>query len=362
MLLCDQVPIRLPADVRTTDVAIADCRSCKLRLVALTAGTGVLTKRANGVLSVSENPTTSLYLNGLEHTLIDAAIHFPTSQRHTFVASVAEARFYFQRTTKHTERIVLCIPIVVAAANAANYFQTLGQITSKQATMATLLREDTVFLQYLGAIGCAEKEPRPAQWIVSLTPARIRQSDMDRLVKLAGGTEDDSRRKTPIAPNQLSLLTRIRSITLQTKDSRIRSTAGAAQTTTAQIKCRPLDRARDIRDGKIYVGGDAVPGDSTLEKELEQAAYKDAVGAGSDPVPGLAPADIERTMAIVFGVAIGLLIVSVFVVFYFRRTTWGYDAVQNQYTDILKNASVSVGDSLKKSGFSLKTLICDGGK
>ncbi len=67
-------------------------------------------------------------------------------------------------------------------------------------------------------------------------------------------------------------------------------------------------------------------------------------------------------MAIVFGVAIGLLIVSVFVVFYFRRTTWNYDAVQKQYTGILEKASVSVGDSLKKSGFSLKTLICDSGK
>lgn len=62
-----------------------------------------------------------------------------------------------------------------------------------------------------------------------------------------------------------------------------------------------------MKGDRVYIGGEGRPGDSTLREELAESNVENVLNGE----PSIQPRDVERTIAIVLGVIVGFVGVSV---------------------------------------------------
>jgi hypothetical protein len=168
-------------------------------------------------------------------------------------------------------------------------------------------------------------DARKITFSVSVEPAFVQQDDLTRL---KASTESTLTFKAKPVAGKLSLLSYIPSIEVTGKSGE--RTVANGYVETAQVKCRPLDRTRDISGNLIYVGGKQRKGDSTLDSELEKAA--DFSGGFEEPQATVQGSDIETILGIVLGVVIGIVVAAFVVVWVFRTTETNYMGTLKLYS------------------------------
>jgi hypothetical protein len=338
-LRCEKTPIRFPeSGVSLKD--IPENKTCKLRLVAKQAGPGKLMDAGFGFI-VDETTTASLYYNGVQYDIKQT--HFVVNNADTTATGTirlpgysvgnAEMYIYFEsRTTKDT--ICLVVVLQKSSKDGHPYFTTLGLIDRNKQSLATLFTTNTPLMEYRGvdlrergtqkSPKCPEKMGT-VRYIVSTVPVKIDESAFSRILRLlnAGksGYPYTSGNGLPVAASEIttsdasSAFTRISGILLDGVSTPTESDGKLLK----QMQCRRLDVQKDVKDGKVYIGGKKRAGDTTLAQELEAAAdpTKNLTGA---PSQSIQPGDIETVVAIVIGVLVSLVIIAV-IVYYLWSVT-----------------------------------------
>lgn len=384
---CGETPVWLPrTDFHVESIPI--CKSCKVRLTAKIAGPGNVSASPEG-LTVNENPTAALTFNGAQHNLIQTMMTFPASHRlaETKQTSEAEILFYFQNYTEYNKVICLALPLTIGASSTNSYFATLGDgITPKRDTMTTLFNTEDTFFTYRGADlrGRTADTSRPRDrcepvkaiitYILAETPSTLSRDDYNRLLAIAGrGRENCSKYKgssvemkelfsacikgpyipsgggppkprTDVSINRMvKLASRIQGIILDGEDTLKRKKGDVP--TTKSMKCYKLDTAKDIKDGKVFVGGKHRPGMHTLADELNSAA-SNPESTPDEEKTTVKPKHIESWIAIILGIVVGVVICATVIVFVWKRTFVNYGGVQKLYNIPVSASALSLNPEL----------------
>ena len=345
---CSEAPLRLPPAFNIQE--IQKCNSCTLRLTAKIAGPGIVKPRIEG-LTVDENPTVSMGVNGVDHNLIETILTFPGAHKLPDRADVCDAELclFFQNTREFSKQICLSIPLDIGPGAANPYFATLTNVVqNNRPTVDTVVPKNTKILMYPGADirGRSKDNPRPSDqcepvkriitYYLCMTPANIASGDYSRLIKLAG-----SGRIGPAKPRADTLITRLRTLTtfidklIITENNRNRGEGGGVD--TKSLKCYRLDKNRDVVGSKVYVGDQKKPG-RTLDQELAGDPVDDDGTIDSSIRPG----DIEKTLAIVLGVTVGVIVCATIAFILWKYTFSNYLYNQKLYNNPLSAASLSV--------------------
>jgi hypothetical protein len=345
---CGETPIWIPS---TFDHAgLSKCISCTVRLTAKLAGPGNVTTRDDGLL-VNENPTTTLTINGIQHSLVETILSFPGGHRYSErqTPCVAELFLYFQNTREFTEHVCLAIPLDIGEGESNAYFSTLDAIRNDRPTVASVLPTGSKYIMYKGADlrGRTGKDSRPRNlcdpvkkvitYYLSLTPSLILAKDYSRLQKRAGTVAGPPKPASEVVQSRLLRLgTLIDTIKIDT----VTKENGSGISTNA-MKCYKLDPTRDIVKDKVYVGGVDRPGDRTLAEELEQATtqFSDTTTYTSDA--SIKPGDIEKTLGIVLGVIVGIVICSLIAYMLWKHVFTNYLSVQELYNIPVSASKIS---------------------
>jgi hypothetical protein len=228
-----------------------------------------------------------------------------------------------------------------------------------------LFRGASIYTRTANAPTCEDGTVEKINYVYGLKRLTLAQKDVDRFKRLlnaytpyttGGGPLTGT---TAIPPTKLSLISYIPKLLVTS--SKVTGTGTKAvqngYVETAQVKCRPLDPARDIKGSKVFVGG---PGESrTLKDELEDAANP-KVGL-AEPEASANVEKIESAIAIVIGVLVGVVIISFIVWWWYKNTELKYNENNLLYTAaaMLDKAAAATGvnDATKKAFTEGKTLL-----
>jgi Arc/MetJ family transcription regulator len=334
---CGETPIWIPSTFDTS--TLSPCVSCTVRLTAKLAGPGNVSAREDGLL-LNENPTVTLTINGIQHTLVESILTFPGAHRYSGQQSpsVAEVFLYFQNTREFTQHVCLAIPLVIGQGASNAYFSTLDTGIRKDRPTVASLVPDSNYLMYKGADlrGRTGKDSKPRAlcepvkktltYYLALSPSSILAKDYERLMARAG-TAGPPKPASEVVQSRLQRLgTLIESIRIDADKAHGATDGGI---TTKAMKCYKLDPKKDIVNDKVYVGTKR-PGDRTLAEELEQASQGSE--SESEYESGtIKPGDIEQTLGIVLGVIVGVVVCAVIAYVLWKYVFTNYLAVQKLY-------------------------------
>ncbi len=310
---CNETPLKL-----STLGSDSECKSCTLRLTAPLPGDGTVSPDPLG-LNVNENPTVTLAENGLQYNLRTATLSFPGAHMLPGETAVPNAELLLSFMSVHdgVSTIVLCIPVKQGIGETNRYFATLGRNPlSNRPTLQTLLRNDVdvPLVQYTGPtlVGRTKNSPPPdavcaklVKYYVYTSAVFITERDYARLKAIAGSPAGPAIPSTEVTPQRYRDLCKIVKSITYNDPAPYKSSDGGVN--VAAMKCYRLDPDKDIRDGKVYVGGD----DSTgLQTELAEGEAADT-SATLDMKPG----QTQKWVGIVLGVLLGLAVVFVLIAF-----------------------------------------------
>jgi hypothetical protein len=387
---CGETPVWLPrTDFHVESIPV--CTSCKIRLTAKIAGPGNVSANPEGLL-VNENPTVSLTFNGTQHNLIQTIMTFPAAHRlaSTTQPSEAEIMFYFQNYTEYNK--ILCLALPLAIGDSHPYFASLGSgITPNRPSMTSLFDKDAVFFTYRGADlrGRTADNSRPRDrcdpartvvtYILAETAGTLSRSDYNRLIELAGSGRENCEKfkgggvemkelfaacmkgpyipagggpakpRTDVSINRMvKLASRILGIVLENGEEKKNKGRDGDLQTTKSMKCYKLDSEKDIKDGKVYVGGKQRPGTRTLDDELADAAADPSMSVEEITVgkSNVKPRDIETWISIAIGIVVGLIICATIIVFVLKRTFTNYGGVQKLYNVPISASQIAMRPEL----------------
>jgi len=352
---CAETPVWIPSGFNIT--RIPPCGSCDLRLIAKLAGPGNVTPLPEGLL-INENPTASLRINGLGHNLVAAILTFPGAHRLPDRQEVcdAELMLYFQNDRDSTKHVCLCLPVDAGVGIGTRYFGTLATgILKGRPTVETLIPAGATFISYKGADmrGRDAKRSRlrskcdPVSSFVTyylcLKPIYISPIDYKRLKTRF--LEEDTY-VGPVKPLADAVVDRLIRIGLFVSGIKVGEDNVVAKTSTNNLKCYKIDPGRDIKDGRVYVGGEKAP-KRTLQDELAMkddglAGEGDALGEFASKSGTIKPGSIEKILAIVIGVTIGLILCATIAYFVMRKTFDNYIPASHLYNGTVKASMLSL--------------------
>jgi hypothetical protein len=241
--------------------------------------------------------------------------------------SAAELHVYFRGDAAATlnSYYTLVLPIKIGTGIGTDFFSSLGMIQRSRPTLASVLSEDTPMIMYRGtnlegrvkdAKTACSNAVNKVNYLVALKPLFMLPKDLTRFKRRL---EKEAVYIGPVVANEpiadvkLPLITYIPSLVLTTTKVK---TMKYGYEETAQVKCRPLNRTRDIKGSKVFVGG---PGEyRSLKDELDAA--DNATNGLQESAASTDVSSIETTLAIVLGVVIGVMLFSMIAWFWFKRT------------------------------------------
>lgn len=346
---CGEVPLQFPT---TFDVnQISKSYSDTLRLTADIAGPGNVTAHPLG-LTINENPTVTLSLNGIQHSLTETILTFPSGHRlgHRQDVCPAELFIFFQNTQNFTDQICLCVLLDIGGGESNSYFSTLStSVTDKRPKISSVIPKDTQIFNYPGADIRSRTKDNPIprsycdpvkqilKYYLCLTPARISGNDYDRLMAIS--------RKTlvgPPKPKANALDSRVRTLGTLIDSIIITTPASVAKdggVSLNAMKCYRLDQQKDIVGDKVYVGDQKRP--DTLANEISKTnAEIDSQDGISDV--SIRPGDIEKWLGITLGVILGVIICATVAYYVWKYTFKNYLHAQKLYNNPVSAASLSV--------------------
>lgn len=361
---CGETPIWIPSTF--DENAFAKCVSCTVRLTAKLAGPGNVTSHQQGLL-LNENPTVTLTVNGIQHTLIETILSFPGGHRYKGSQNpcVAELFLYFQNTREFTQHTCLAIPLEVGKGTSNSYFSTLDTgIRNDRPTVSSVLPTGSKYLMYRGADlrGRTGKDPKPRNlcepvkkvitYYLSMHPSLILAKDLLRLQTRAGIIPGPPKPDSEIVQGRLLRIgTLIDEIKIDGVALEEKKDPGISTNT---MKCYKLDPAKDIVKDKVYVGNAEKPGDRTLAEELEKATTQFSEDESSNKA-SVKPGDIERILGIVMGIIVGIIVCAVIAFLLWKYVFTNYLRVQRLY-DVPLSAS-KITTSLPSLP-SIPNIIC----
>lgn len=333
---CRQTPIQFTQANLTRVKESATCGTCKVRLTSLIAGTGHLVPTPQGLSF--DSPQTSLEFNGVRHSTYGCLLSIPamhtiniTGMKYADISG-AELHVQFRGETTATTNsyYTLVIPIQIGKGIGTDFFSSLGVLQRSRATLGSILSQDTPLILYKGtslegrtksAKTACSNAVNKVNYLVALKPVYMLATDLSRFKTLLAKEavyKGPVVATEPVPDNKLALISYIPSLTI-TK-SKVKKAAADGYEETAQVKCRPLDRSRDIKGSKVFVGG---PGQyRTLKDEL--SAADNAMKGLEEPDATTDVSRIETILAIVLGVLLGVVFFSVIAWFWFTKSESKY--------------------------------------
>ncbi len=284
---------------------------------------------------------------------------------------VGELHMLFRGDANRSSLYSLVIPLEIGSSASTPFFASLGTLQRTQLSIGAILPANMPLLLFRGASiytrtanapTCEDGRVDKINYIYGLKRLRLAQKDVDRFKGLlnshtpytnGGGPVVGT---TAIPANKLSLISYIPKLLITS--SKVMGTGTKAvqngYVETAQVKCRPLDPARDIKGSKVFVGG---PGESrTLKDELEDAANPNAGLAEAEASPNVEK--IESVLAILIGVLLGVVTISFIVWFVFKHTELKYNKNNLLYAAAkLKEATAGANEATKKALETGETLL-----
>jgi len=375
LFTCGETPIWIPSTF--DENALPKCISCTVRLTAKLAGPGNVNTRAEGLL-LNENPTVTLALNGIQHSLVETILTFPGAHRYKGRPNpcVAELFLYFQNTRDFTQHACVAIPLDIGKGSTNRYFSTLDTgIRNDRPTVASVFPTESKYLLYKGADlrGRTGDDPRPRAlcepvkkvitYYLALTPSLILAKDLARLQALSGAADAVGKATGPPKPVSEVVQARLLRLGTLVDEIKIDTTSDDAKTdagiSTNAMKCYKLDPSKDIVKEKVYVGGVDRPGDRTLAEELAKATTQFSEDEASNG--SIKPGDIENTLGIVMGVIVGVVVCAVLAYLLWKHVFTNYLQTQRLYN--VPISATSITESLPKvSGIagipSIRTIFC----
>jgi hypothetical protein len=379
---CRETPLWFPSNVQLNSLRV--CQTCIVRLYAAQPSQSMQAlKPIPQGFELEEHTLTTLVFNGINYSLLEAYLVMPGAHRlpGKSAPEVAELCLVFRAALliKPDFRCI-CLPIQIGSGVGNDYFSELGNPNKfpRKQTLESLFNSSSQMYQYLGSdfIHKTTNEclnTNKITYMVSTVPVNILQSDFNRIQAL--NTLPQTQRKTWSPSSGAATQSRIQnlaiiipSVKLGKKDEPASSKTGTGNVRvqlpdtvkTSQMKCRPLDEKKDIRDGTIYIGGEKRPGDTTLEDELQNAANlsKTWEETGASVQPG----DIENAVGGILGIGIALFLVAliswIVMAFVFRgykvKVKELYDKTKNPVVGILLTISDFTGSVTGK----VKNLFC----
>ncbi len=345
-LSCNDTPFRIGTGNYREIVRSYTCSTCK---VQLTADSPVMVTPSVNSMGLQFNiPNATLEFNGVQHIMdeclldVSGGVHaldisgvITTTAAAENTVGGGELFMFFNDANDSTHQYVLAIPIRVVSDTIADdmsvkFFNSLGKITRSPPSFSSAIPSDTPLLMYRGvslATQCTNAGPKYT-YLVALKAIRMNVADYNRFRGLLANNTvyRGMRRSTTtfsvdVKSDKLKLFSYIPRLTI--KPSRLAPSTHQQRNgyvPTAQVKCRPLNAARDISGNLIYVGG---PGDyDTLEKQLSDAA--NVSKEFGEPEVTTDVSRIETILAITVGVLVGVFLISLIVYFVFMKTEKGY--------------------------------------
>lgn len=327
---CRETPVALPLGFVASQ--LPPCVSCTLRLSSKEAGTGAVRDSPTG-LSITESPAVAWTINGIVYNLLESFLVFPGAHRLEGRQTPCDAEYllFFRAMLDGEDRqSCLCIPIDIGSGPSAPYFRTLDtSVRAGRPVLSTILPAGTQVMSYRGADlrGRSSKDAQPRSfcdpvkrtltYYVCLTPTKMEAPDFARLKSLAPSHEGPARPAVDAMPARLLKLgTLIHEIVLETNKKKARVKGEGVP--TEAMKCVPLDPDRDIVGDKVYIGGKK---QTSLRDELSS----DAPPAAEDA--SIQPGDIESTIGLIIGIAIGLVLCAMVGVFLWSHAFGNYNVV-----------------------------------
>ncbi len=344
---CAETPIWIPDDFDMS--RLPPYNSCTLRLVSQIAGPGNVSPRADGLL-IDENPTVTFAVNGIQHNLKEAILLFGGAHRLPGRQEPCKAELiaYFQNVSEFSKQICLCIPIDIGSGATNNYFATLDKgIVKNRPTFASLVGDSSQFITFRGADlrGRTAAAPQARElcnpvkriltYFVCLTPARMNMIDHGRLLARSGPKRlGPPKPLSPLVNARLvQLATLVRGIVIESEPPEtVHAPRGGIP--TSAMKCYRLNEERDIKDGRVYVGGKG----KSLAKELADEEEESSI---PEVDASIKPGDIQKWLGITIGIIVGVVVCAIIAVKLWGNTFTKYFEVQGLYSVPISAAAIS---------------------
>jgi hypothetical protein len=310
------IPLRVQTSAGSTFSedfkGLTECQTCKIKITGWNTASPSTIIIENVGIEIDENPKTSFRYRGIEYGLKKTRL---IRWGHELDREYdAEIQFEFGAGSTIVQYI-LCIPLLKGSeGRGTTYFSKVGR-SQMRPDISSIIDKNAKFLSYMSG---------KKTYIVSTSPSYILNDDYERLGFNAPYFADSQKTNKPtITPTNLigtgisSEFTRIPNIRLENGASML--AVKQAGVSTEQVKCRPIRPDRDIKNNMLYVGGDDIPGDTTLADEMSKSdRYYENPSTYSENTTTVA--DIERTIGIIVGVVIGVIILGLVAFFVLKWT------------------------------------------
>ena len=370
---CRETPVYFPSGLVVTDMSGSP--TTNVRLNSQLAGPGNLTGPFDGFYyNINENPTTSMYYNGVMYNLVDSILSFPGIHTIAGFSKPCDAEMILTFQTSHANvlglpKILLCVAVqsgVRMTPASKKYFKTLTTgATAGRPTLAAILPKDVSYLEYQGfdvsllysGAKCSalpQARTNIAQYLVCQWPIGMMTADFQRFrseIPMSSPPVGSG-----IAPKQLTLpptpvsdLTRKRFLSQVTRltnvvvegETRVASSPtiqkGEKGIPVASVKCQPVKR--NGAEGKLTMDMTGRKLTTSLEEELQEEKTALSDDPGIEQCKNIG--DWEIGMATILGVLVGIVLCSV-VMYYVLQ--WIYSdyltkSTQNQAAALLQQAT-----------------------
>ena len=356
---CFDTPFYPPKTMSISD--IPQCESCVLTFAAPVAGIKIASSRygMDGI-NIDESPLTELQYNKKKFALFDTVL-WKSGAHRNFKAQKnydLEMNLYFRDVFDPLSQVAIAIPITINDEKKNGYFAELANQdqTKRTFTLESIITSGPVIL-YKGMDLRNRNENKPydaphchsatasISWFI-LQPAFISSMDANKIQ----GFKFQSNVLPPSPSHELTIA-RVRAMTTTISDIVLKNRVTASSSSaddkgiflTRALQCQRIDPSRDIKNDAVYLNG--LP-QGTLQDELDakEVAADSLMISSNDK--GLRPKHIEDILAICAGIAIGIVIFSLFAYFIIQILYKGYLIKEN------------LNKSVMPSVVSAKTLAC----
>jgi hypothetical protein len=150
----------------------------------------------------------------------------------------------------------------------------------------------------------------------------------------------------PVKPLADTVIDRLVRIGLFVSGIKVGEDVVVAKNSLNNLKCYKIDPNRDIKDGRVYVGGEKAP-KRTLQDELSMGddgttGDGDALSDFASKSGTIKPGSIEKILSIVIGVLIGLILCATIAYFVMRKTFDNYIPASKLYSGTIKASMLSL--------------------
>jgi hypothetical protein len=329
---CTETPFRPPKTLSRADLAV--CNSCNLYFNAKNVGPKDLRPLEKGGLLLNESPLIQLEYNqntyGLSKTYIwPQGIHrdFKVDKNYDL-----ELNLYFRDIYFPEKQLAVSIPITIDNEKGMSYFSEINT-NIRNVTIDSIINRNAPVLVYKG-IDIQGRDDAKIQkidqcnsldsnltWYIFPT-AYIKQADADRIRRIALPKSNSNP-----SPDHEITLARARQMcmiipNILTKPDPTKEASGRKDVfLTRALQCQRIDPSTDVKGDAVYLNGSATT--TSLSSELDSAAsLNNSIESG--PINSIRAKTIEDLIALVVGIAIGIILVCVIAYFIFTIVYKGY--------------------------------------